>query len=275
MALVHKHMDQNDQTQTSQENVYSKNYPDYGPEKSLLSCLIAETYILPIDSIINKIREPLNFGQLHDNFLSGNYLEISEERKTKKDRDKKIDSYLILGEYLKHSKKIILYINNIEDYCKNKGVIDEDKKKNIIITTYIHELFHAYFHFVTEQSIFRKYRYNYILEIEEAITEFCTLVYIDYAKSGGHDWKSILNFAHTNISKKQERKGDLSAYGFGAYLFDKIKNENERFELINDYIQKLGNIDENEKKVNEYIEKVREPNNYEECVKLLKEILKL
>ena len=237
--------------------------------------MIAETYILPIDSIINKIREPLNFEKLHDNFLrEKEYYVISEERKKKQDRSKDV-KYPIAGEYIDKDKKIILYINNIEDYCKNKGVIDEDKKKNLIITTYTHELFHAYFHFVTEQSILRQYRYNYILEIEEAITEFCTLVYINYAESGGHDWKYILKFAHTNILEKQDHEGDLSAYGFGAYLFDNIKNENERFELINDYIQKLGNIDENEKKVNEYIEKVREPNNYEECVKLLKEILKL
>ena len=249
--------------------------PNRDKENELISDLRERNLSLPNNSITDKIREPLNFVKIHDNYLSDNYYEIREERKRKKDRDNKIDSYPILGEYLKHYKRIILYINNIEDYCKkkNQGSIDKVEKEKLIITTYIHELFHAYFHFVTEQSIFRQYRYNYILEIEEAITEFCTLVYINYVKSGGLDWKDILKFAHTNISEKQESKGDLSAYGFGAYLFDNMKKENERFELINNYIQKLGNINENDKKVNEYIEKVREPKNYEECVKLLKEIL--
>ena len=256
------------------KNDHSKNYPEHKLEKLLISVLRTEMYSLPIKSIINKIGEPLNFGILHDNFLrEKGYLVISEERKKKKDRSRD-EEYPIVGAYFVKGKMITLYINNIEDHCKNKkGFIDEDKKKNLIITTYIHELFHSYFHFVTEQSIFRQYRYNYILEIEEAITEFCTLVYINYAKPGVRDWNDILKFAHTSISKKQENKGDLSAYGFGAYLFDNIKKENERFELINNYIKKLGNIKENDKKVNEYIEKVREPNNYEECLKLLKEIL--
>ena len=244
-------------------------------EKRLISDLIERELSRPDKSITDKIREPLNFGKIHDNFLSNNYLRISEERKRKKDRDKKIDpDYPILGEYLKYYKKIILYINNIEDHIRKiKGFVDKDEKNNLIITTYIHELFHAYFHFVTGQSIFRQHRYNYILEIEEAITEFCTLVYINNIKSGNPEWSNIFKSAYTNILEKQKSKGDLSAYGFGAYLFDNIKKENERYELINNYIQKLGNIDENDKKVNEYIEKVREPNNYEECVNLLKEIL--
>ena len=252
------------------ENEHSKNYPKHKPERSLISALKAATYILPINSIISKIGEPLNFGKLHDNFLrEKRYLVISEERKKRNDVP-------LFGEYIDKVKKIILYINNIEDYCKNKnnGSIDEVEKKNIIITTYIHELFHSYFHFVTEQSVFRQYRYNYILEIEETITEFCTLVYINNGKSGNLDWSDIFKSAYANISEKQKSKGDLSAYGFGAYLFDNIKNKNKRFDLINNYIQKLGNIDENDKKVNEYRGKVRDPNNYEECINLLKEILK-
>ena len=257
------------------ENEHSKNYPEHKPERRLISALKAATYILPINSIISKIGEPLNFGKLHDNFLrEKRYLIISEERKKKNDR--LLDfKYPIVGEYSEKNKMITLYINNIEDYFRKiKGSVDESKKNNLIVTTYLHELFHSYFHFVTGQSVFRQHRYNYILEIEEAITEFCTLVYINDAQSGAFDWIKIFKFAYANISEKKKSKGDLSAYGFGAYLFDNIKNESERSELINNYIQKLGNIDETDKKVNEYIEKVRDPNNYEECINLLKEILK-
>lgn len=179
-------------------------------------------------------------------------------------------SYLRLGKYDRTNKKIILYMNTIKKYCK-----EEDKEK-LIHTIHIHELFHAYFHFVTEQ-IHRK-QYNYIPEIEEAMAEFSTLVCLkEMSDNNIHpDSVEILNFAQKEIEEKQNEVGFLAAYGFGAYLYDTLE-EKERFKLINNYIEKLGDIDVNDDKVKEFIHKVRlskfVPGNQEACLELLREIL--
>lgn len=77
-------------------------------------------------------------------------------------------SYPILGEYLPDLKKVVLYKDNIDDVCGKPTY-------NGVLSTYIHELFHAYFHYFTEQ---KKATHNYIREVEEAMTEFSTLVFL-------------------------------------------------------------------------------------------------
>lgn len=142
----------------------------------------------------------------------------------------------LLGEYDWDKKKIILYIKNIEKYSER---LDGDNSKEYLTKyVYTHELFHALFHYVTEQDPDRKHTYNYIGEIEEAMTEFCTLVFLN--DFGDND---LFQFAKKEIKEKQKFVGILAAYGFGAYLYDDL-NKDERYELINKYIKKLGYIDE-------------------------------
>ncbi|MDD6184392.1 MAG: hypothetical protein PUB29_02050 [Bacteroidales bacterium] len=141
----------------------------------------------------------------------------------------------LLGEYDWDKKKIILYRKNIEKYSER---LDGDNSKEYLTKyVYTHELFHALFHHVTEQDPNRKHHYNYIGEIEEAMTEFCTLVFLkDYGNN-------LFQFAKNEIKKKQKSVGILAAYGFGAYLYDNLK-EDEGYDWINKYIERLGNIDE-------------------------------
>ncbi|MBO7492581.1 MAG: hypothetical protein J6T87_00375 [Bacteroidales bacterium] len=178
--------------------------------------------------------------------------------------------YPLLGEYLPDEKKIILYIKNIEKFIKDGTDV---KKSELFNTVHLHEMFHAYFHYVTEQ---KKSSYNYILEIEEAMTEFCSLVCLQDMSATDSMWKDDFDYAYENIKEKQNEVGNLAAYGFGAYLFEKLK-EKEQYELINNYIQKLGYIDKDDNKVKEYCEKVRlsyfVPGNQKHCLNLLKEIL--
>ena len=178
--------------------------------------------------------------------------------------------YPLLGKYLPNEKKIILYIKNIE-MCIKDGT--DVKKSELFNTVRLHEMLHAYFHYVTEQ---KKCSYNYIFEIEEAMTEFCSLVCLEDLCDRGSIWKEYFDFAKKNIEKKQNEYGKLAAYGFGAYLFEKLKKD-ERYELINNYIQKLGTIIIDDDKVKEYRRKVLLPKfvkgNQKHCLNLLKEIL--
>ena len=175
-------------------------------------------------------------------------------------------SYPLLGEYLPNSKTVVIYVKNIDDAC-------EKPTYNGVLPTYIHELFHAYFHYVTAQ---KQAEYNYIREIEEAMTEFSTLVFLRYMGNEYplEEWNNISEWALKSIGKKQKTVGNLSAYGFGRYLFDSIP-ENEAFDWINKYAERLGYIDEEDELVKQYKQMVCPcyPTEPKKCLELLRKIL--
>ena len=181
-------------------------------------------------------------------------------------------SYPVLGEYDPIKKEIIMYIKNIEKRIEDGTDVKYSELFDIVL---LHEMFHAYFHYVTERG---KCSYNYIFEIEEAMAEFCSLVCLEDLSFKDYKGEDVFKYAKENIEEKQNEVGELAAYGFGAYLFDNLK-ENERYELINNYIKKLGNIDENDEVVKEYCQNVRLSNyvwdrdNQKYCMELLKKIL--
>ena len=175
-------------------------------------------------------------------------------------------TYPLLGEYLPDKKKVILYVKNIDDVCRKRPTY------NGVLSTYIHELFHAYFHYVTEQ---KQTDYNYIREIEEAMTEFSTLVFLRVKEEMyGGKWSEILEWTKEFIRKKQEAVGILPAYGFGHYLFDNIP-EKEAFVWINKYAERLGFIDEEDELVKQYKQMVcpSYPTDPKKCLELLRKIL--
>ena len=181
--------------------------------------------------------------------------------------------YPLLGEYDHKRRKVILYMKNIENYCSDKNKhIDQEKKRKVVYTTAIHEFFHAFFHSETEKN---KKSYNYIFQIEESMAELSTLVCSQEIQKEEPS-VDVFDFAIDTIRNKQNIL-PLAPYGFGAFLYDNL-DENERYELINNYVKKLGNIDENEDKVKEYKEKVWLSHfvsgNQKHCLELLKEILK-
>ncbi len=284
-------------------------------EHAVVICSIIGRKGVPQYYLNDKKGDHLKFINLRDDFLSEEHLIISRKKKKirfqisyeeynewKKSLENdntplddwkpyKTAGYIyycpVLGEYDRNNKRVILYTNNIKDLCirnNNPTVVDEEKK--YIVESYVHELFHAFFHYVTLQG---KNNYNYIREIEEALTEFCTLLFLKKMKSLDYSsykrLKEIINFdenemwkfALQDIKNKQNSLGPLAAYGFGAYLFENLEEE-EQYKLINNYIQKLGYIDKDDDKVKEYCEKVRLSGfvrgNQEHCLELLKEILK-
>ena len=264
------------------------------------------------DYIIDKKEQLLNFINLRDNFLSEKHLIISKEEKKvffkiskdeydiwkkndsqtlderKPDESEYVSECDVLGEYDWEHKRVFLYTRNIEKLCnKSNNKTNEHEEKKYIVETYIHELFHAFFHHETLQA---KNQYNhirdYILEIEETLTEFCVLYFLKNMRNNpfyirlkgffNFDEDEMSEFALQDIRNKQNAVGPLAAYGFGAYLFEKLGPSNQ-YKLINNYIQKLGYIDENDDKVKEYRRKVRfsyfVPGYQEDCLNLLKDIL--
>jgi hypothetical protein len=180
--------------------------------------------------------------------------------------DEYTSSYTLLGEYLPKLKRVKLYVDNIKDACG-------EPTYNGVLSTYIHELFHAYFHYFTEQH--NKAKRNYIREIEEAMAEFSTLVFLRVmGKMYGDEWSVILEWTKKSIGEKQKETGDLPAYGFGRYLFDNIR-EDKAFDWINKYAERLGNIDEEDELVKQYKQMIFPcyPSDPKKCMKLLRKIL--
>ena len=184
-----------------------------------------------------------------------------------KDGDEFWHTYPLLGKYLWKEKQVVLYVKNIDDAC------GEEPTYKGVLSTYIHELFHAFFHYVTEQ---KQAEYNYIREIEEAMAEFSTLVFLRLMKQEDtlDGWHDVFDWAFNEIGKKQQSVGNLSAYGFGRYLFDSIR-ENEAFDWINKYAERLGCIDEEDELVKQYKQMVCPcyPTEPDKCLELLRKIL--
>lgn len=180
-----------------------------------------------------------------------------------------LQSLILLGEYIPNEKKIIIYEKNIEDYAKKDGKIDGDEKHKYILMTYIHEFAHAFFHYKSKDD------YKYVPEIEEAMAELFTLICLDMKVKKDKKCDEVYNFALENIKKKQEEGGILSAYGFGAYLYEELKDNKKRLDFIDSFINNIGKIDENDTKVKKYKKQVYFPNGigYDSSFSRLQEIL--
>ena len=187
-----------------------------------------------------------------------------------KGSDEYTSSYPLLGEYLPKSKRVVLYEKNIHDACEK-----EEHTYNCVLSTYIHELFHAYFHYFTEHHNKADYKNKSINEIEEAMTEFSTLVFLRLMKNEcSGKWSEILEWTKKSIGEKQKGTGNLPAYGFGLHLFKKL-SEDEAFAWINKYAERLGDINEDDELVKQYKQMIFPcyPSNPDKCMKLLKKIL--
>ena len=162
------------------------------------------------------------------------------------------DRFLLLGEYLPHSRKIVLYLENIKTVVGG----DSENFNYCYITTLVHELHHALFH---HKTIVHGKDYNYIREIEEPITEMSTLMFIEkLVNETGLD-NGCLEYAKNSIQDKLKPvkyKGynepvTNAAYGLGYYLFEQEDINNKK--LFKNYIKKLGNLDANDPAVKDYV----------------------
>lgn len=174
-----------------------------------------------------------------------------------------LDSYPLLGQYVFDKKKIIIYEKSIENCCEGKSPVGFEKHK-YIVTTFLQLLFYAYFHKECSNI------YRYILELTVPMAVLGTLTYLD---SLGKQDEEIFDFAWKNAIAMKDEIGRLSAYGFGAWLYDTLET-NDRYELIRKIINKItfGEIDEDDQDLQDYKKMVR-VRDYDESYKLLENIL--
>ena len=178
--------------------------------------------------------------------------EAREEMTEDPDKKKKASSFTkiykisLLGKYEhKHGddSRVTLYVKNIEACAKNPY-----DTMLLMGQVLLHEYFHSFYYHVGVGS---KERIKYV---EEPMAEFGSLVVLDSVASSGlpisiyadHALKYGLAF----VKKKQSREGLSAAYGFGAYIFDKHKDD--YYDLIPGYANVSHLLDKSDRRVLEY-----------------------
>ena len=134
---------------------------------------------------------------------------------------KNVESTPSLGAYYNNGSesKVVLFVDAIE----------EEAKKNPYNTmllmgqVLLHEYFHS-FHFHVGTGVG-----NPLKCIEEPMAEYGSLVMLDSVASSGSpiakDAEKALKYTLGFVKSKQQCTGLTAAYGFGAYLFEKHKEE--------------------------------------------------
>lgn len=126
-------------------------------------------------------------------------------------RDKKWfkEDRMVLGEYFpKHktySECIYLYIENIKEACKLRP---DDKFSPLLLSTYVHELYHAYF----------RSGDRYMPEVEEPLAEFGALFCMEAMAFMGLITLNEVHMYHSRVNDKIE---SIPIYAFGGYIFEK------------------------------------------------------
>ncbi len=136
------------------------------------------------------------------------------------------------GEYNPALDKIILYINNSQYYNSEQ-----------LLSTLIHELFHAFYHKHQPCSTIR--------EIDEAMVEFSMLSYLRFIKDNTQNgyYQHLFNCAENSVNNKKYSMGELPAYGFGAYLFCHCDKPSK---WVTTYYNRIGKIDGTDTIVQKY-----------------------
>ena len=141
-----------------------------------------------------------------------------------------------LGEFIPGSKpKVVIYYNNIR--CISRWVV--------MAGVFVHEMFHAWNYFNAGEKS------RSVLAIDEPMVEFETLYFLKkldaFTSSQSHSLKDKVERVYEDrerrVRNKQWSIGDVAAYGFGYYLFEKLgKSDVESIEWIETYSKKSASI---------------------------------
>ena len=145
-----------------------------------------------------------------------------------------LPSYQPLGEFIPEGKpKVVIYYKSIKKCIKSI-----EDCWSVMAAVFVHEMFHAWNYFNAGQS-------RSVLAIDEPMVEFETLYFLQeleaFTKSLSHplheNWKS-------RVQDKQQLIGDVAAYGFGYYLYEKLSeiDADESIKWIETYSKKSASI---------------------------------
>ena len=142
-----------------------------------------------------------------------------------------------LGEFVhRDNPKVVIYYKNIESVCNSMSC----ERWEIMAGVFVHEMFHAWNYFRAGKKS------RSVLAIDEPMVEFETLYFLKKLEaftdsdSTYHDQVSRVSQKRKDIVQdKQLSIGDVAAYGFGYYLFEKLgKSDYESIKWIETYSKK-------------------------------------
>ena len=150
--------------------------------------------------------------------------------------------YPILGEFISGGNpKVVIYLKSIEKSIQSYY----ESRESVMAAVFVHEMFHAWNYFNAEQNS------RSVLAIDEPMVEFETLYFLKkletFTESQSNPLhKNVLSVRvnrEFRVKKKQQSIGDVAAYGFGYYLFEKlIKMDGESIKWIETYSKKSASI---------------------------------
>ena len=158
--------------------------------------------------------------------------------------------YPILGEFIPESNpKVVIYLKSIENHIRNSY----RSRESVMAAVFVHEMFHA-------RNYFNAGRMSRsILAIDEPMVEFETLYFLKeleaFAESQSNPLhKNVLSVRvnrEFQVKKKQQSIGDVAAYGFGYYLFEKLSeiDADESIKWIETYSKKSASINDSDQLV--------------------------
>lgn len=164
----------------------------------------------------------------------------------------------LLGKFIpgkgEEKPKVVIYYENIHKVIKPNS--PNFARWQVMAGVFVHEMFHAWNYFKAGQNS------SSVLAIDEPMVEFESLyllkeleAFTDSKDHGLHDKvQCVLSGMKDRVQKKQQEVGDLAAYGFGYYLFDKLSDPAESRDWIETYSKKSAKIQEK----NPHVENAKE-----------------
>ena len=154
-----------------------------------------------------------------------------------------LPSYTILGEFFRdeNNPRVVIYLESIKKKLKN-----HESRQDVMAAVFVHEMFHAWNYFNAGPNPEKSVR-----EIEEPMVEFETLYFLQeleaYTKTHSHSMhKNVLSVRETResrVKRKQQSIGDVAAYGFGYYLYEKLSERDvDSITWIETYSKKSASI---------------------------------
>ena len=159
--------------------------------------------------------------------------------------------YPIFGEFVLNETekpKVVIYLKSIDESIKKRNEEypwRSESRWQVMPAVFIHEMFHAWNYFNAEQNS------RSVLAIDEPMVEFETLYFLKKLETFT---ESHSNPLHKNVSsvrenrefrvkKKQQSIGDVAAYGFGYYLYEKLSERDvDSITWIETYSKKSASI---------------------------------
>lgn len=165
--------------------------------------------------------------------------------------------YPILGEFISRGNpKVVIYLKSIDESIKKrkeKYPWLSESRQQVMAAVFVHEMFHAWNYFKAGRMK------RSVLAIDEPMVEFETLYFLKeleaYTESQSNPLYINVLSARVNresrVQDKQQSIGDVAAYGFGYYLFEKLSeiDANESIKWIETYSKKSASINDSDQLV--------------------------